>query len=100
MSMAACALCGSVDNDRVIGAAGCACLPCIATAMQAVVARQFDPERPPHVTASDRCILCGEPIVAGFVAATRPPYCLCAQCLRDALEAALAPREAFAAFRF
>jgi hypothetical protein len=100
MSATPCALCGSLENDRVIGAAGCVCLECLATATHAVIARQFKPEQPPRVKASERCVLCGESIVAGFVAATRSPYCLCAQCVRDALDAALAPRETFAEIRF
>lgn len=80
-----CALCGSLEAHRIIGRTGCACVSCMGEAAKQLVAKQ-DQRIPPTVTASDHCLLCGDPITKGQIAASRPPYVLCHQCILQAVE--------------
>lgn len=80
-----CALCGTNVSQQVSSRAGIACLECLGEAMKQVISGKTHVS-PPTVTASHRCLLCSEPIVAGNIVATRGPYCLCQQCLSTAWE--------------
>lgn len=87
-----CALCGTTNTDRVIGRTGCACTVCLGEAVKRTISGEGRRD-PPTVTASDRCLLCGEPIVSGKVVAVRRPYRLCGGCLVAALEWAIGHEE-------
>jgi hypothetical protein len=80
-----CALCGSLDAKRIIGRTGCVCVLCMGEAAKQLLARQ-DQRKSPTVTASDRCLLCGDLITVGRIAATRAPYVICHHCISQAIE--------------
>jgi len=96
-----CALCGSTTNNRIMGRAGCACVACIGEAAKQAIAKENVPARV-SVTASDSCLLCGDAIVQGNLAASRAPYKICHDCLMSALENAgeLAPGTHFIQVNF
>lgn len=79
-----CALCGSTEHHRFVGRAGCACVNCLGEAARQMLVREH-PRNPPTVTASSRCLLCGDFVAKGNLAATRQPYALCQECVLDAL---------------
>jgi hypothetical protein len=83
-----CALCGSNTADRVMGRIGCACSNCLGEAAKQVIAKQNQP-MPPAVTASDLCLMCGDPITKGGLVAVRGPYKICHSCLVSAVQEAL-----------
>jgi hypothetical protein len=82
-----CALCGSVTRKRIQGRTGCACVDCLGEAAKQAIS-QADRSKKPSLTASDLCLLCGDPITRGNLAAARLPYVICHDCLKQALEAA------------
>jgi hypothetical protein len=82
-----CAFCGKTDTRRIQGRTGCACVNCIGEAAKQAIAKMSVPDRP-TLTASDRCLLCGDAITKHDLAAARPPYSLCQGCLIDAVKGA------------
>jgi hypothetical protein len=60
---------------------------CLGEAARQLLAKQDEPVSP-SVTASDRCLLCGESVTAGSIAACRTPYVLCHHCIAQAVAAA------------
>lgn len=80
-----CAICGNRILHRLIGRAGCVCVDCLGNAAKQMIVRERVPN-PPTLTASHRCLLCGEPVVGGNLAATRTPYILCHACVLQAFE--------------
>jgi hypothetical protein len=82
-----CALCGTTTTQRIQGRAGCACVNCIGEATKQAIAKTSISK---HITltASDRCLLCGDSITKGDLATARTPYVLCHECLIHALEGA------------
>lgn len=82
-----CAICGSTTAQRILGRFGCACVNCIGEAAKQAIAKANVPQRT-TLTASDRCILCGDLITKNDLAAAHFPYALCHACLINALESA------------
>lgn len=80
-----CALCGSLEAHRIVGRTGCVCVSCMGEAAKQLLAKQ-DERMPPSVTASDRCLLCGDSITTGRIAASRAPYVICYQCISQAID--------------
>lgn len=79
-----CALCGSLEN-RVVGRCGIVCRQCLAAAASGIIGGIRSSAGP--MSASDLCLLCGEPVVAqGNVAVFSGPYRICFTCTRDALD--------------
>lgn len=78
-----CALCGSIEHHRFIGRAGCACVNCLGEAARQMLVREH-PRNPPALTASTRCLLCGDSVAKSTMAATRGPYAICQECVIDA----------------
>lgn len=83
-----CAMCGTTTGNRVIDRTGCVCNACLARALESVVAGSGT-QNPPTVTASDHCLLCGDPVTSGSVVAVRGPYRLCGSCLISAAKRAV-----------
>lgn len=81
-----CALCGA-DDRLIVGRAGVVCRRCLAKAVTSILeAQASDPSK---LSASDRCLLCGEMSVSrGDYAAVRAPYSICATCMKDGLDMA------------
>jgi len=84
LSPSPCAICGSLEG-RVVGRCGVVCRRCVADAASGIIGG------PKHIagplTASDLCLLCGEPVVTqGNVAAFSGPYRICFACVRHVLE--------------
>jgi hypothetical protein len=82
-----CALCGTTTAHRIVGRVGCVCVDCLGEAAKQAIAKQHVPKSI-TVTASDLCLLCGDEITSGNLAASRAPYKLCHGCLLTALESA------------
>lgn len=82
-----CALCGTTTRNRIQGRFGCACVECLGEAAKQAIAKSKLVERP-SVTASDRCVMCGDPITKGNLTATRFAYSVCHPCLVETLEGA------------
>ena len=82
-----CALCGSISAHRIQGRTGCACVNCLGEAAKQAIIKADRPKQP-RLTASDRCLLCGDPITDSNLAAARAPYVICHTCLLHALEIA------------
>lgn len=80
-----CALCGTKTLHRIQGRAGCACVECLGEAAKQVITKT-DSVEPPTITASHRCLLCGDPITKGNIIATRFNYVVCHPCLVDVLD--------------
>jgi len=59
---------------------------CIGEAARQLLAKQDQPLTP-SVTASDRCLLCGEVITTGSIAASHAPYVICHRCIAQAIDA-------------
>lgn len=89
MTAIPCALCGS-NAHLVAGRTGNACFECLGEAAKQMLAKQNVPSKP-SLTASDRCLLCGDPITSGFLAASRGPYQICHGCIVDAIESLAVP---------
>jgi hypothetical protein len=87
-----CALCGTTTAHRVMGRVGCACDGCIGEAAKQAIAKEKMPKQP-NVTASDLCLLCGDPITKANLVAVRSPYKICHDCLMSALQRAAEPPE-------
>lgn len=81
-----CALC-ECRGDLIVGRTGVLCKSCLGKAVVSILdARTSDNSM---ISASDRCLLCGEPCVrGGDYAAVRRPYSICAKCMKDGLDAA------------
>lgn len=95
-----CALCGS-SEALLVGRTGCACKTCLGEAVkQAIIHGPSQAVAQSHVTASDRCLMCGDSIINGNLAAARGPYRLCQACLSDAAQDALNPQDGFRAILF
>ena len=90
MAKPSCALCGTTSIRIIAGRTGYACTECLGEAAKQVLAKQSVPESP-SVTASDRCLLCGECITKGDLAAARGPYRLCHACIVVAVQDAAIP---------
>lgn len=60
---------------------------CIGEAAKQSIAKMSAPNRI-TLTASDRCLLCGDRVTKGALAAVHRPYALCHECLINALEIA------------
>jgi len=82
-----CALCGTTKGSRIQGRSGCACANCLGEAAKQAITKANEVSRP-TVTASDRCLLCGDAVTKGDLAAAHPPYVICHECLLYALETA------------
>ena len=82
-----CGLCGSTSENRLIGRTGCVCRSCLGEAAKQLVTLGQSPHEV-TVTASDRCLLCGEGITTGHIAAVRGPYRICHACVVAAVEQA------------
>lgn len=82
-----CAFCGTTTAARIQGRSGCACVNCIGEATKQAIAKTSVPERT-TLTASDRCLLCGDVVTKHDLAAAHSPYVLCHGCLINALEVA------------
>lgn len=82
-----CAICGTSEAQRIQGRTGCVCVNCLGEAAKQAIARVNVAQRA-TLTASDRCLLCGDTITKGNLAAAHSPYVLCHECLISALERA------------
>jgi hypothetical protein len=82
-----CALCGTIAANRIQGRTGCACVNCLGEAAKQAISK-VNRSKQPVLTASDRCLLCGDPISDSNLAAARAPYVICHGCLIHALELA------------
>jgi hypothetical protein len=82
-----CAFCGTTTAARIQGRSGCACVNCIGEAAKQAIAKTSVPERT-TLTASDRCLLCGDVVTKHDLAAAHSPYVLCHGCLINALQVA------------
>lgn len=81
---APCAICGS-RTDLVQGRIGRACRKCIGAAASGMIERALSPNGP--MTASDRCLLCGDNAVSnGNIAAFAGAYRACFGYVRDVLD--------------
>lgn len=81
-----CALCCNLDR-LIVGRTGIVCKSCLAKAITSVLEAQASEMS--QLSASDRCLLCGEVSVGrGDYAAVRGPYSICATCMKDGLDAA------------
>ena len=80
-----CAFCGTKSVAMIHGRTGCVCTDCLGEAAKQVVAKRNVPISP-SVTASDRCLLCGDSIASGALAVARGPYRLCHACIVLAVE--------------
>lgn len=85
MAKVSCALCGTTSTRIIAGRTGYACTECLGEAAKQMLAKQDVPEQP-TATASDKCLLCGESITKGDLAAARGPYRLCHTCIVVAVE--------------
>lgn len=93
-----CALCGN-HEQLIVGRAGVVCRLCLGKAISSVLGAKSS--SPSELTASDRCLLCGETAVSrGDYAAVRRPYAICAACMKDGLDAAGDSDNAFWVSRF
>ncbi len=64
---------------------GRACRKCVGIAAAGMIERSLSPAGP--MTASDRCLLCGDNVVFnGNIAAFAGSYRICFGCVRDVLE--------------
>lgn len=93
-----CALCG-VHEHLICGRTGIVCKSCLGKAISSILeARSSDSSR---LTASDRCLLCGETAVSrGDYAAVRNPYSICASCMKDGLDASGSGGDSFLVAKF
>ena len=79
-----CAICGS-GTDLIQGRSGRSCRKCIGAAAARMIERSLSSNGP--MTASDRCLLCGDHVVSnGNIAAFTGSYRICFGCVRDVLD--------------
>lgn len=93
-----CALC-CADDRLIVGRTGIVCKGCLAKAIASVLEARSSETL--HLSASDRCLLCGETSVSrGDYAAIRRPYSICATCMKDGLDTTCSDVNSFWVARF
>lgn len=93
-----CAFC-CADDRLIVGRTGIVCKRCLAKAITSVLETQSSEMS--QLSASDRCLLCGEISVSrGDYAAVRMPYSICATCMKDGLDMASGDVDSFLVARF